>query len=131
MTLPRRSSSIKRPFASHAASKGRAVGTAVPTPKTQVHDTTLFLALAFAPRSFSRLQNAFFPFLKPNSSKIYGSLSKGFYEPLTSTRSEELLLICLDAYQICIAECLILIETILPIILGKNTAHECKKSTFG
>ena len=58
VTLPRRSSSIKRPFATHAARKGRAVVTAVPTPKTQVHDTTLFLVLAFAPRRFSILQNA-------------------------------------------------------------------------
>ena len=45
--------------------------------------------------------------------------------------SRQPVLIYLDAYQICIAECLILIEAILPIILGKNTAHECKKSTFG
>ena len=40
--------------------------------------------------------------------------------------SRQPVLIYLDAYQICIAECLILIEAILPIILGKTLPMNAK-----
>ena len=77
MTLPRRSSSIKRPFATYAARKGRAVVTAVPTPKTQVHDTTLFLVLAFAPKGFQDFKMPF-PFLKTEQFRIIWKLEQRF-----------------------------------------------------